>query len=1833
MMITIFCSRAKTRVRVCVLVPLLVLCAATTATAANATTEEQINSQLSDSGIGTVTIADGTYNLGAVLNTPTAGTSVVGTGTADTTVLVGADGERIINSTGAIGSLKNLTFTHDPDATPSVNAGGAVSVGSITGGIENVTFTNNQSKSGRITQSGNGSALYVSGNLAGGMKDTIFENNRTIHVYTAWIKGSLSGGLDNVTVKGNRVENRQPNGTSLQSGGGGIAIDKGLSGGVKNSLFEDNYSAQNVGGALAVVGTFSGDLYKTIFKENVGGEMGGGLHIWGTLDGSIVESEFTSNRLAFGENTNYVFYGGGAFFYGDMTGSIKDTTFTGNLAQMGGGLMTYGNIEGDIDNTTFHQNQAIDGAGGGMYLLVGMTGSITNSTFTENTARIGGAAYIKDHLREIRGGTFTGNTANQAGALSLEDLDATIDGTLFSGNQAEDYAGAIRATNATLELINPTFTNNTAGQRGGAIGSNSEVAIDVTAGSTGIFRGNTAAGTANDIHFNGAGSMVATVAATGVLDMQGGMNGPVDAGETVAITKTGSGDWYLGGNNLFVVEDDTASVDWRVDGGTFHLYGANEERISGAAAPEAGSISMEGTGSAFTLGSGTTLSVGGANSIETAGAITFEADSVVTTTIAAGGSASLKLDDGDGRAELAGALRLDTGASGTFTLDAAFTSSGAGSVTRVGGGDLVLGRADVFEGVSSFRLTDGTMSTSYNQTFQQFDMAADTYYTAPTADLTMTNGALRGTVKARNFTQTGDGRVTVYKPMELSGILAVSGGVLDVHLVQDVPIVVADNVAFSNGGILNITGFTGEYDCDYTIAIKTNGVIAEGDKPSTFHVINVPEPNCKFLTFVPGYGPDGKSIYIAPKLNWYNDENGSKEADGRFGIQTEDGYFDLDVVLLDRGNDVNASTNDNNWNGTNLIKGGPGTLALSRANEYKGGTIIEEGTLIVKNKQALGTGGLTFDPATRFSTKDRSLVLQFDGELANTIKGRGDIEIKGDVIYNQSLNDHNGIVAISEGSLTTDQAQTFSTLNMEASTDLTAADTVSVADGYINGSVTTSGDFVKTGDKKLAINGTVNVTRDFIVNGGGLDLNVGGPLPVITAGGDVNFNNNSFNISGFSGEVDMESRIVAGAIKNFDYNYTVAGRAPSDDGFLQTKLDQKADGLYITTGLAWTSQYKDPDNNFSRAHGNFDIADGENFELATSLSSRADESDYLVGGWDGNTMNKTGGGTLILAAENYFGGGINVDGGTVHATVAGALGECTVNLNGEDTTLRLEHHGELENGASGNGKVFVKGEQTWTGDWSGYNGDITLERGWIMLGTRTGGGITTDGNFTLNDNTYLMGSGSIGSLTMGKGSRLSIGYSIGTLNVDGDMEFADGSYYLVEVNPENTDENDLLRITGTATLNGATVVHRGLGTQDQYSTLGEWTILTADGGVIGRFNPDVRPSSATEETQAYAMLEHTLVYPDANNVILRVERNDRLFTDFAGTANQMAVAQALEDLGGGSDLFNRVIGAGGASELTSLYDQLSGEIHPTLRRMLLGYDRAFATSLLNRSGRGGAAEGDFPVWVEAQGYTDRLGGDGNAARSTLEGMRTSVGVEKRFLGGWLVGGAFQYGSTNMKVKSLSSKADVDSFNFGVYAGREWGMDAGTLRFAAGAGYGYHDIDSRRSVSSSVLNETLKAGYHAQTAQVFGDIGFAVDLPAGFEVEPYLRLGWNSAWTRGFTENGGVAALSARREHQGNLSQTVGVRAAWAIRDDATLHAGAGWVHTYGRKDSATGFAFVDGGAGMSVGGVRVPANAAVVNAGMSVAVNARTQVHFGYDGQFGSRSQNHAASLSVQIGF
>lgn len=197
----------------------------------------------------------------------------------------------------------------------------------------------------------------------------------------------------------------------------------------------------------------------------------------------------------------------------------------------------------------------------------------------------------------------------------------------------------------------------------------------------------------------------------------------------------------------------------------------------------------------------------------------------------------------------------------------------------------------------------------------------------------------------------------------------------------------------------------------------------------------------------------------------------------------------------------------------------------------------------------------------------------------------------------------------------------------------------------------------------------------------------------------------------------------------------------------------------LSTGLSWYAGAKSA----RVAHGTFTVDAGDTFTVTSELDETAATSN-----WDGKTLFKEGDGTLVLSntANDYDNTDIN--GGTLIANDAAALGSGDVVI-AENAKLELSQ-GTLDNNVTGEGQIVKSGsdELIVTGD-NSYSGGTTI----------TDGTLTADHADSLgtgavaNSGVLQVGEGELENTLSGSGSLVKTG--TGELTLSGDNDYSGGT--------------------------------------------------------------------------------------------------------------------------------------------------------------------------------------------------------------------------------------------------------------------------------------------------------------------------------------------------------------------------------------------------------------------------------------------------------------------------
>lgn len=866
---------------------------------------------------------------------------------------------------------------------------------------------------------------------------------------------------------------------------------------------------------------------------------------------------------------------------------------------------------------------------------------------------------------------------------------------------------------------------------------------------------------------------------------------------------------------------------------------------------------------------------------------------------------------------------------------------------------------------------------------------------------------------------------------------------------------------------------------------------------------------------------------------------------------------------------ANAATG---WNGTSLTKAGDGTLILTGNNTYTGGTVITGGTLQIGNGGTTGSiaGNVISNGTLAFNRSDSMA-------FANAISGKGSVRQAGSgTTVLSGTNSYDGGSEMVDG-----------VLSVSVDANL----------GGIGGGLTFSGGTLQTTtsfDTARAVRLTQAGRFDVAANTTlGLTGMLSGAGDLIKAGSGTLRLDNGANVYG-------NTLLQAG---------TLIGNAGSISGNI-------GNGATVV----------------------FDQATN------TSFAGTIGALDEVRG-----LMIKRGTGTLTLSATSAL--DWSLEAGSLTTAAERFAGNAAI-ATGASITFDQVSNAAYEGKLSGTG-AFVKngpGTLVYNGNSSGFTGTSTIGSGVLIVGSdATRANAVLGGSIDVLADAMLGGHGTVGSgagsvVMIGSGGTLSPGNSIGSLTINGNLVFDNGSHYNLEVNPTGT-VSDLVQVTGDATINGGSVAH--VGASGKYNLRSSYTILSANGKLSGAFE---------RVTSDFAFLSPTLGYDyGSGTVSLNLLRNDVSFRQRAGTPNQSAAAVGIDSMGiaAANPVYDAItLLPGDTSLIREAFDKLSGEVLGSVRTTLIEDSRFVRDAATDRirSAFGDATGTDMPIlaygpdgarpassdnsatvsWGQAFGAWGSFDGDGNAAgmNSSTGGFLT--GIDGAIAANTRLGLLAGYSHSSFDVDDRASSGSSDNYHLGLYGGGKWNA----LRLTGGIAYTWHNIETHRSVAFPGFRDSLTGDYSAGAFQVFGESGYRIDTGA-VSFEPFASLAYVSLHTDGLRERGGAAALDVGSATADASFTTLGVHVSAVFTFGgmkATTSGTLGWHHAFGDMTPLSTHAFA-GGDLFAIAGVPLAKDAAVLEAGLDLAISDNATLGVSYTGQFGNDARENGAKANLRVRF
>ena len=673
----------------------------------------------------------------------------------------------------------------------------------------------------------------------------------------------------------------------------------------------------------------------------------------------------------------------------------------------------------------------ISGAGNLTLNAILTTGDATNNGFSGNISGTGGLTKQGSSTMELTGSnTYTGVTTVNAGTLRMVNSSAgdaifaapdqqsyvvgsgaTLEFSRSLVDGAEDGTKTIKKFNlsgaGTFKKVGDAelraFSDSTINMASGAL-------FHVESGTFTVGGNNGAAdwsGNLSDLQVESGASIDGTGSSMRVNELNGGGAVLINGGITVGVDN-GSGSFSGAIANSALGSTDTYNFT-KEGSGTQTLSGANT--YSGDTTISAGTLEISGAGS---LGSGSY-----AGAIANSG--TFKQNSTADQTLSGviSGSGSLVKDNsgtltltgsntytGDatinnGTLEISGAGSLGGGSyagaianSGTFkqnsTADQTLSGviSGSGSLVKDNTGTLTLTGNNTYSGGTTLNAGAGTLvitGVTSVGTGAIVQTDANSILRFDTTGTITNNMTLYNFESLRNLTLSGDinsqdatYKIATGKDTTLSGNITGTGKLSQIG---------ADDANYR--GTLTLSGdndFEGDTEVDSVLNVGSATALSAQSKLK----VN-----------------NGGMV----KLNGFDSTVAGLEGNGT--IQGS--------AALTAGDENDATFSgilQDGTGGLSLMKKGSGKMTLSGANTFSGNTTLDEGSLEVKNAQALGTGSL--------SQTDGNSTLIFDttGTVTNdlsifSVEFLDDVILSGNIIANNAeYNVADGVTAEASGDIT-----------------------------------------------------------------------------------------------------------------------------------------------------------------------------------------------------------------------------------------------------------------------------------------------------------------------------------------------------------------------------------------------------------------------------------------------------------------------------------------------------------------------------------------------------------------------------------------------------------------------------------------------------------------------------------------------------------------------------------------------------------------------------------------------------------------------------------------------
>ncbi|WP_310620339.1 autotransporter domain-containing protein [Flexibacterium corallicola] len=700
-----------------------------------------------------------------------------------------------------------------------------------------------------------------------------------------------------------------------------------------------------------------------------------------------------------------------------------------------------------------------------------------------------------------------------------------------------------------------------------------------------------------------------------------------------------------------------------------------------------------------------------------------------------------------------------------------------------------------------------------------------------------------------------------------------------------------------------------------------------------------------------------------------------------------------------------------------------------------------------------------------------------------------------------------------------------------------------------------------------------------------------------------------------------------------------------------TTVGDSGTGEYSVKSAAQVTTNNLDLGNLSGSKGTF-IVEGAGTEvtISNSLSIGVSGSGTLKI-QDGSALSFTKNSSSIELAKNSGSTGILTMGAASGdaAVASGTLSASEIKFGSGTGTVVFNHTAptddalEFSTDISETGTVKVEAGNThMTGNW-GSNVISTISPNSGDGGVWLFANGTASGGFEVNKGGYLGGSGTIGSASFAAGSQVAPGDDFGTrgtLTVSGDLTLGDssgGAVYNVHI--IGTGDSDFISVGGTANFSESSSVVLFANQSEPYAKTTSYDILQA-GALSGTISTVTNGNYPSYLVPALSQTSTVLT--------LTVANTQASVASVAQTANQYQVAKAVDALRLQSLDEQLAAAEAGASvgELIATYspvysgmmfldpadtrqalDLLGGDVYASITSVMLEDSRFLRDAVWAQEA---TDEGRYS-WAQGFGSWAEWDGSSNAAAFTRNTGGFFAGVDGQVAERLRVGLLAGYSYASYDVSRRNSSANTNSLHLGSYGK----LQADWAELQLGAAYSLAFVDAERTVAYGDFYDDPDGNYTTSTFQLFGQVSHSFETPLA-KLTPFVGGAFVAQTATSFQEGGGDALLQVSPDAEAVYFSNIGARVKkdfHASGYTVALNLGASWQHLFGDDTAGTQNILANQNYTSNIKGISLSRDTALVEAGLSIDLNANVRATLSYDGLFSENTTDNGLNGGLRIRF